>query len=88
MIRPIYTDQYCCVCGIVVGKKPGVEVIPDLLCDNPLCSLQVPTSVTEERDQLVFFAHNAKIPVTSIAKYAGVSRQRVYQIIEQEKSGL
>lgn len=88
MTNPVFTDQCCSVCGIVIGKKPGIEVITDLICDNPLCSLQSPTSFTEPRDQLIFFAASAGIPVTSIARYAGITRQRVYQIIDQEKRGV
>lgn len=86
MTNPVYTPQFCSVCGIQVGKRPGVEVIADLLCTNPLCHLQAPTSITERRDQIIFFAANLGIPVTSIARYATISRQRVYQIIEQEKA--
>jgi hypothetical protein len=82
--NPVYTNLWCSVCGVVVGKRQGVEVIPNLLCDNPLCRLQEPTSITEPRDQMVYFAACHGIPVTSIAKYVGVSRQRVYQILDQE----
>jgi hypothetical protein len=86
--RPVYTAQYCAVCGRQVGKRAGVEVVLGLLCNSPLCHLQAPTSPTLRRDQLLTFAVFSGIPVTSVAKYAGISRQRVYQIIESERAGV
>ncbi len=86
MTKPVYTDQYCSVCGTVVGKVPGINVVPGLLCNNPLCHVQTPVTIDHRRDQLLVFLADRGFAVTSLAKWAGISRQRVYQILNKEKS--
>lgn len=81
MNKTQYTWIHCAGCGRKMGKKPGVQVVLDALCDDPICQYQEPPSVNLQRDALIVAGVLEKIPVSRIALQTGVSRQRVYQIV-------
>lgn len=81
------TPVYCGVCGRVMGKKRGVQVTLDLVCDDAICLYQEPVTVNERRDALIVAGFLEKVPVSQIASQTGMSRQRVYQIVDAWKEG-
>jgi hypothetical protein len=83
-----FTWVYCSACGRKVGKKPGVQVILDVVCSDPICQYQEPVSINESRDALIVAASQGGVPVSRIAASSGVSRQRVYQILDTWKDGV
>ena len=85
---PDFTYLYCSVCGRKMGKKPGVQVIIGLVCDKPICNYQEPVSANEQRDAYVVAGALGGVPVSQIAFSEGVSRQRIYQIIDSWKQGV
>jgi hypothetical protein len=82
------TFIFCSVCGRKMGKKPGVQVVLGAVCEDPICNYQDETSVNESRDALVVAAVLGGIPVSRIAAFSGISRQRVYQILDTWKDGV
>jgi hypothetical protein len=82
------TDVNCEACGRKVGSKVGTQVILGVTCDNPICEYQGPAPLNSERDGRVLAGALAGIPVSHMALYEGVSRQRIYQIIDTWKQGV
>lgn len=85
---PKYTKVHCSVCGRVMGKRPGVQVVLGLICDDPICNFQEPAQINAARDAQIVAGYLAGISVIQIARSTGMSRQRVYQIIESWKAGV
>jgi hypothetical protein len=71
-----------------MGKKPGVQVVLDAVCVDPICNYQTEVTVNEQRDALIVAGYLARIPVQQIAFASDMSRQRVYQIIDAWKQGV
>lgn len=88
MTKPIFTDLHCSVCGRKMGKKPGVQVVLGLICDDPICAYQPEVSANEQRDALIVNAALSNVSVSRIAQSTGMSRQRVYQIVDAWKTGV
>lgn len=88
MTKPVYSPIYCSGCGRKMGKKPGIQVIPGAICDDPICNFQPEVTANEARDALIVAGFLAHVPVQSMAVGSGMSRQRVYQIIEAWKRGV
>lgn len=70
-----------------MGTKPGLQVILGLVCDEPICNYQEPINANESRDALIVAGVLEDVAVVSIAREAGMSRQRVYQIVETWRAG-
>jgi hypothetical protein len=83
-----WSGVYCSVCGREVGKKKGAQVTLEVVCDKPICNYDIPASVNEQRDAYVIAAALGGVSVHQIAVANGVSRQRVYQIIDSWKQGV
>ena len=77
----------CSVCGREVGTKPGIQVILGLVCTDPICNYQEPINVNESRDALIVAGVLENVPVVQIARSTGMSRQRVYQIVDTWRGG-
>lgn len=87
MTGPISSRLWCAACGRVVGTVPGVAVVNNLLCSDPICQYQGEFSFNRLRDAVIVSAVLEKIAVNQIAFAEGISRQRVYQIIDTWKAG-
>jgi hypothetical protein len=85
---PKFTDINCSVCGRVMGKKPGVQVILGVVCDNPICHYQGPAAPNAARDALLVAGIHEGIPVSQVALGTGMTRQRIYQILDTWKAGV
>jgi hypothetical protein len=79
---------WCSCCGRRMGTKPGTNVTLGMICDNPICSWQGPPAPNGQRDAFIVAAALAHVSVSQISFETGVSRQRVYQIIDTWKSGV
>lgn len=88
MTKPIFTDLHCSVCGRKMGKKPGIQVVLGLVCDDPICAYQPETSANEQRDALIVNSALAGVPVSRLAQHYNMSRQRIYQILDAWKTGV
>jgi len=88
MNKTQYTWVHCSGCGRKVGRKKGISVVLDFICDDPICHFQEPPTINEQRDSLIVTGVLEGIPVTQIAAQSGISRQRVYQIIDTWKEGI
>lgn len=84
---PKFTTVHCSVCGRVIGKKQGVQVVLGLVCEDPVCNFQEPPALNQPRDAAIVSGHLAGIPVVQISCASGMSRQRIYQIIDAWKKG-
>lgn len=78
----------CSVCGSLLGTTPGTHVFGDVLCTDPICVFQGPVAPNEARDALIVNGVLAGVPVTQVAFAAEMSRQRVYQILDNWKAGV
>jgi hypothetical protein len=76
------------VCGRKIGKKPGIQVISGLICDDPICNYQPEVSINESRDALIVAGIIEGVPVQQIAFASDMSRQRIYQIFDAWKQGV
>lgn len=83
-----FTWVHCAACGRRMGKRPGVQVVLDIICDDPICQFQDVVSANEQRDSLIVAGVLEGIPVSQIASQAGMSRQRVYQILDTWREGV
>lgn len=88
MTKPVFTYLHCSRCGREMGKKPGIQVVPGLICNDPICTFQSEATINEARDALIVAGVLAGIPVAQIAFATDMSRQRVYQIIDAWKAGV
>lgn len=86
--NPKFTTVHCSVCGRAMGKKPGVQIVVGLICDDVICNFQEPPTINEARDALIVAGYLERIPVVQIAQSADMSRQRVYQILDSWKTGV
>lgn len=80
-----FTYLHCSLCGRRIGKKPGVQVILGLVCDDPICNYQDAAMSTQQRDAYIICAALESVSVTQIALATGITRQRVYQILDTWK---
>lgn len=88
MTNDVYTPIHCAVCGRTMGKKPGVQVVLDAICDDPICNYQpAPTAMTQ-RDGFIVAAAMDGGRISEIARHNQVSRQRVYQIVGDWMGGI
>lgn len=88
MTKPKFTDISCSSCGRKIGKKPGVQVILGMICDDPLCFYQSEPQPNVVRDSYVVAAALDGLAASQIAFANDMSRQRVYQIVDTWKKGL
>ena len=88
MTKPVFSPILCSRCGRNMGKKPGIQVVTDAICDDPICFYQPEVTINEQRDAFIVAGWLAKIPVQQIAFATSVSRQRIYQIIDAWKQGV
>lgn len=88
MTGPKFTDISCSVCGKWMGKKPGVQVMLGVVCDNPICHYQGSAAPNAARDALIVAGIQEKIPVSQVALSTGMTRQRIYQILDTWKAGV
>jgi hypothetical protein len=79
---PTYTAILCSVCGRVLGKNKGVQVVTNVVCQDPFCIAQSVPTLNEARDSAIVFAAMEGIPASQIAFATHMSRQRVYQILD------
>jgi DNA-binding phage protein len=71
-----------------MGKQKGIQVVLGLVCDDPICNYQNEITVNEQRDALIVAGVLAKVSVSRIAAETGMSRQRIYQIMDMWKAGI
>lgn len=71
-----------------MGKKPGIQVVTDAICPDPICTYQDEVTINEQRDAFIVAGWLGGVAVQQIAFATGVSRQRVYQIIDTWKAGV
>jgi hypothetical protein len=71
-----------------MGKKKGVQVVPGLVCNDPICNYQEPINLNQQRDAFVVCGALEGVAVSQIAFVTEMSRQRVYQIIDTWKAGI
>lgn len=88
MTNAKYSNVHCSVCGRVLGRKPGVEVTLNLLCDDLLCEYQGAAPVTAARDAIIITSAIDGDKVSEVAFAHNMSRQRVYQIFDTWKQGI
>jgi hypothetical protein len=88
MTKPTFTPILCSRCGRNMGKKPGITVVTDAICNDPICNYQTEVTINEARDALIVAGWLGGVPVQQIAFASDVSRQRVYQIIDTWKAGV
>lgn len=88
MTLPKYSDLLCSSCGALIGKQKGVQVVLGLICSKPICNYQDEVTVNEQRDAFVVAAVLGNVPVARVARGLGVSRQRIYQIVDTWKEGI
>lgn len=88
MTNPKYHLLNCSVCGANMGKKPGVQVVLGLVCDDPLCNYQPQPKFDEQRNAYIVALALDGAKVQTVALAAKMSRQRVYQIFDQWRSGV
>ena len=88
MAKPRFTNVHCSVCGRIVGKRPGTQVVQGIVCDNPICNFQEPASLNQARDAAIVAGILSGIPASQIAHASDMSRQRVYQIFTTWRSGV
>lgn len=88
MTKPVFTPILCGVCGKVMGKKAGVQVVTGVVCDDLLCQYQPESTVNEARDALIVAGALDGLKVSQVAFSTGMSRQRVYQIFDAWKAGV
>jgi hypothetical protein len=70
-----------------MGNKPGVQVVLDAICNDPICNYQPRPSINQARDAIIVAGILEGVPVVQIAFSAGMTRQRVYQIFDSWKRG-
>lgn len=87
MTKPKYSDIVCVGCGRVVGRVPGENAPNGVLCDDPLCNYQPTPGPNQVRDSVIVASVLDKGKVMTVARLAGISRQRTYQILDTWKAG-
>jgi hypothetical protein len=70
-----------------MGKKPGVQVVLGAVCNDPICNFQPEASINEARDARIVAGVLGGVSVAQVAFSSGMTRQRVYQIIDTWKKG-
>ncbi len=88
MTNPKFTEILCSRCGRCMGLSPGIHVVLGALCDDPICQYQEEVTVNERRDAFIVADALAGTPLRLIAVSSGVSRQRVYQVLDAWKKGV
>ena len=83
-----YSDLYCSVCGGKIGKTAGATVINGIVCTKPICNYQDAPGLNEQRDAYIVAGSLAGVPASQMAFATGVSRQRIYQILDGWKKGI
>lgn len=71
-----------------MGKKPGVQVVLGLVCDDPICHYQDAAGPNESRDAVIVAGVQEGVPVSQVALSTGMTRQRIYQILEAWRQGV
>lgn len=87
MTLPKFITLYCDVCGTKIGQRSGEGAVTGLRCPDPFCSLRDPAKVTVVRDGTVSLLFNLGYSAPKIAAAFDVSRQRVYQIVDDYARG-
>lgn len=88
MTHPKFSEIVCSRCGRCMGHSPGITVVLGAICDDPICQYQREISINERRDAFVVADVLVGVPLAKVAVFAGVSRQRVYQVVNTWKRGL
>ena len=87
MTKPKFTAVHCSVCGRQIGKRPGVQVVLGMICDDPLCFYLSEPPPNVMRDSYIVAAALDGVAASQIAFANDMSRQRVYQVVDTWKQG-
>lgn len=87
MTKPFVETLYCSICGTKIGTRAGRGAVTGLICNDPLCAFTGPPRLDDYRNEWLVNLVRDGLSAVSVAARVGLSRQRIYQIVDGWDSG-